>query len=284
MLFQPVLLCPGPCPPYMEQPSEVCPVCRADAFLNPAIHFLLSTCYHRVCSDCVDRLYAHGSAPCPVCAVPLRRSAFHSPTFSDVRVEKECRIRRLVAASLNKREEDFVGLKEWNDYLEEVEDIVFKLVEDVDTDKIYAKLDAIRRESNDQMTSKKRVKPEPEEAVVQPVEQSELKIIEELEAERAQRRQAREEALKEVAATGRYKAPRRAVTADADIKLASLQGMKSKQPVKRVERREVDPLQGLGLPELPAIWDFPVPEIFLAGGLSGKIVGEFMLRAAFCMF
>ncbi|KAG6874303.1 hypothetical protein C0995_001528 [Termitomyces sp. Mi166 len=57
---------------------------------------------------------------CPV----LRKLAFMPQTFEDLGVEKEVAIRRRIAKEFNKRREDFPDLRSYNDYLEEVEDII----------------------------------------------------------------------------------------------------------------------------------------------------------------
>ena len=53
----------------------------------------------------------------------LRKLAFIPQTFEDLTVEKEVVVRRRMAKEFNKRREDFVDLRSYNDYLEEVEDI-----------------------------------------------------------------------------------------------------------------------------------------------------------------
>lgn len=52
--------------------------------------------------------------------------------FEDSKVEKEVDIRKRVLKDYNKKEEDFFGLKEYNDYLEEIETIVFNLTNNID--------------------------------------------------------------------------------------------------------------------------------------------------------
>jgi CDK-activating kinase assembly factor MAT1 len=98
------------------------------------------------------------------------------PNFEDLRVEKECRIRKRIAAVFNKREEDFETLRDYNDYLEEVERIVFNLVEDVDVQKTSAMLDAYRQQNLDQIARNK---------LLQEQEEAEQKR---LQAEEAQQR------------------------------------------------------------------------------------------------
>ena len=53
----------------------------------------------------------------------LRKLAFIPQTFEDLTVEKEVAVRRRMAKEFNKRREDFIDLRSYNDYLEEVEDI-----------------------------------------------------------------------------------------------------------------------------------------------------------------
>lgn len=47
-------------------------------------------------------------------------------------VEKEIDIRKRVLKDFNKKEEDFATLREYNDYLEEIETIIFNLVNNID--------------------------------------------------------------------------------------------------------------------------------------------------------
>lgn len=78
---------------------------------------------HRRCESCIDRLFTLGPAPCPICQTTLRKLAFIPQTFEDLTVEKEVAVRRRMAKEFNKRREDFIDLRSYNDYLEEVEDI-----------------------------------------------------------------------------------------------------------------------------------------------------------------
>src|SRR6266478_4102981 len=77
----------------------------------------------RRCESCIDRLFTLGPAPCPICQMTLRKLAFIPQTFEDLTVEKEVVVRRRMAKEFNKRREDFMDLRSYNDYLEEVEDI-----------------------------------------------------------------------------------------------------------------------------------------------------------------
>ena len=51
---------------------------------------------HR-CESCIERLYALGPAPCPICGTTLRKLAFSVQTFEDLQVEKEIAVRKRMA-------------------------------------------------------------------------------------------------------------------------------------------------------------------------------------------
>ena len=129
--------------------DEICPVCKSSRYLNPKMVLLVSPCYHKMCETCVNRLFLHGSAPCPICSTALRKGNFVLPVFEDLLVEKECRIRKIVGKTFYKRAEDFENDGAYNDYLEEVEEIVLNLVHDVDVQATFAKLDSFKAEHRD---------------------------------------------------------------------------------------------------------------------------------------
>ncbi|KAF8078134.1 CDK-activating kinase assembly factor MAT1-domain-containing protein [Lyophyllum atratum] len=127
--------------------DDQCPVCKSDRYLNPKLRLLVSSCYHKMCESCIDRLFTLGPAPCPICNKVLRKLAFTPQTFEDLGVEKEVAIRRRIAKEFNKRREDFLDLRSYNDYLEEVEDITFNLIYDIDIAKTEARINAYRAEN-----------------------------------------------------------------------------------------------------------------------------------------
>jgi len=67
--------------------------------------------------------------------------------FEDLSVEQEVRVRRRIAKWFNKRPEDFKTLKEYNDYLEEVEDITFNLINDVNVEETEARIQKFAEEN-----------------------------------------------------------------------------------------------------------------------------------------
>lgn len=112
--------------------DDICPICKSNRYLNPSLQFLINPeCYHKMCSTCVDRIFSSGPASCPApyCGKTLRKKGFHKAFFGDLQVERECDIRKRVGTVFNRRQDDFETLLDWNDYLEEVESLIFDLVE-----------------------------------------------------------------------------------------------------------------------------------------------------------
>ncbi|KAG0461093.1 hypothetical protein HPP92_021390 [Vanilla planifolia] len=64
---------------------------------------------------------------------------------------KEMAIRKRIASIFNKREEDFPSLKDFNDYLEEVEDMTFNLIDGIDVALIEAKIAKYQEENAEQI-------------------------------------------------------------------------------------------------------------------------------------
>ncbi|KAK0733529.1 CDK-activating kinase assembly factor MAT1-domain-containing protein [Lasiosphaeria miniovina] len=115
--------------------DDMCPVCKMIRYLNKDMEFLINPeCYHSMCSNCVNRLFNDGPNQCPYagCHKTLRRKGFRSAFFGDLTVEREVDIRRRVAAVFNRVEDDFETLRDYNNYLQMVEDLTFDLVSGTD--------------------------------------------------------------------------------------------------------------------------------------------------------
>ena len=69
---------------------------------------------------------------CPESNIPLRRTNFRLQLFEDANVDKEVDIRRRILKDFNKQEEDFESLRDYNDHLEMVEDIIINLTNNLD--------------------------------------------------------------------------------------------------------------------------------------------------------
>lgn len=64
---------------------------------------------------------------------------------------KEMTLRRRIASIFNKTQEHFTTLKDYNDYLEEVEDMTFNLIEGIDVEEIEAKIARYQQENAEQI-------------------------------------------------------------------------------------------------------------------------------------
>ncbi|KAL8278330.1 hypothetical protein RQP46_009222 [Phenoliferia psychrophenolica] len=110
--------------------EDVCPVCKTDRYLQPKLRLMVSFCYHKMCESCMDRIFSLGPEPCPVCHVIVRKAQFRPQIFENLAVQKEVAIRKRTSKIFNKRREDFVDLKSYNDYLETFEALTFDLIND----------------------------------------------------------------------------------------------------------------------------------------------------------
>lgn len=116
---------------------------------------MVNVCGHGLCESCVDLLFLKGSGSCPDCKIPLRRNNFRVQLFEDASVEKEVDIRRRVLKDYNKKEEDFSSLAEYNDYLEEVETIIYNLANNIDVINTNKKIEQYKKENKDQIQKSK---------------------------------------------------------------------------------------------------------------------------------
>ncbi|KAI9295633.1 CDK-activating kinase assembly factor [Neoconidiobolus thromboides FSU 785] len=115
--------------------NDVCPNCKSDRYLNPNMVLVVSDCFHKMCEACVDRLYGISSGPCPVY----------------LSVEKEVRIRKRLAQYYNKNENDFETTREYDDYLEELEDIIYNLFNNIDIEETEKKIKEYREANAEQI-------------------------------------------------------------------------------------------------------------------------------------
>uniref|UniRef100_A0A8D2MBS8 MAT1 centre domain-containing protein n=1 Tax=Zonotrichia albicollis TaxID=44394 RepID=A0A8D2MBS8_ZONAL len=101
------------------------------------------------CESCVELLFVRGAGNCHECDTPLRKSNFRVQLFEDPAVDKEVEIRKKVLKIYNKREEDFPTLEEYNDFLEEIEEIVFNLTNNVDLENTKKKMELYQKDNKE---------------------------------------------------------------------------------------------------------------------------------------
>jgi len=99
-------------------------------------------CGHQFCNSCIDReLSRKREFPCPICQTAVKRVTLTQRTLDDVQCEKDTSWRRRVLKVFNKAEKDFAALREYNDYLEHVENMIYSIVnEEPDVEECKAKI------------------------------------------------------------------------------------------------------------------------------------------------
>lgn len=131
---------------YYDASYEIqCPVCRGTKYRNPQMKLMVNVCGHPLCDACVRMYFIKESAQCPECEIVLKRSKFRVQVFEDPIVEKEIEIRRKVMRVYNMNEEDFTTTDEWNNYLEEIEEIVYNLTNDINRLEMEKKIENYER-------------------------------------------------------------------------------------------------------------------------------------------
>lgn len=142
-----------------------------------------------------------GSGSCPQCNVPLRRNNFRVQLFEDPQVEKEVDIRKRILRDYNKREEDFDSLEEFNDYLEDIETIVFNLCHNIDLLETNKKIEQYKKD-NREVIMRNKTKLGREEYEIESMlelekqmEEQRKKELEDLETETKKRKQREKEKL-----------------------------------------------------------------------------------------
>ncbi|KAF8184940.1 CDK-activating kinase assembly factor MAT1-domain-containing protein [Mycena galopus ATCC 62051] len=224
---------------YSQSDDDQCPVCKSDKYLEKKLRLLVSSCYHKMCESCIDRLFTLGPAPCPICNKVLRKLAFTPQTFEDLGVEKEIAIRRRIAKEFNKRLEDFSSLREFNDYLEDVEDITFNLINDVDPVGTEARI-AAYREANAALTL---LNSQREEAYILSLRQTEELERKEREM-RAEEQRREEEEERQEKESGRREIIERLERADGADAAKVVQRTKRERAEREASRKGVAPGKG----------------------------------------
>ncbi|XP_055324290.1 CDK-activating kinase assembly factor MAT1 isoform X2 [Sitodiplosis mosellana] len=135
--------------------DQVCPKCKTSKYRNPSLKLMVNVCGHSLCESCVELLFVKGSGSCPECDVPLRRNNFRVQMFENPMVEKEVDIRRRILRDYNKKEEDFATTREYDDYLEEIETIIYNLCNNIDIINTNKRIEQYKRENREVINKNK---------------------------------------------------------------------------------------------------------------------------------
>ena len=139
-----------------------CPRCKTTNYRDPSLQLKVNSCGHGLCANCVDLIFAKGSGNCPTCNVPLRKGGFRFQYFQDAGVEKEVDIRRRILKDYCKRQDDFDSLSDYNNYLEEVEGIIYNLTHEIDVEETKRKIEKYKKANEDSIGRGKKSKDEQE--------------------------------------------------------------------------------------------------------------------------
>lgn len=148
---------------------QTCPRCKTTKYRNPKLKLLVNVCGHKLCETCVETLFTRPSAACPECNTALRRNDFRIQQFEDLIVEKEVDIRKRILKIYNKLEDDFQTasdpLRAYNDYLEEVESIIWNLANGQHVEETKKQIDKYKKD-NESLIRKNNFKLGREEAMI----------------------------------------------------------------------------------------------------------------------
>ncbi|GMH72650.1 hypothetical protein TL16_g11685 [Triparma laevis f. inornata] len=117
-------------------PPKICAICQTSSADAHAQNLTFKTskipsCYHLFCLPCLKQKFSKsGAFPCPSCppGTFLNPAKLTSNSVDTLYCSTDASWRSRVLGVYNKRESDFSSdLKGWNDYLEEVEDIIYTI-------------------------------------------------------------------------------------------------------------------------------------------------------------
>jgi len=130
-----------------------CPKCKSDERNNRNMVMMINECGHPLCRNCVETIFARNSSKCTYdgCGRMLKKNNFREQLFDDPRIDRENFIRKRLSKTFNLNETNFPTLRAFNDYLEKVEDIVFKLANDIDVEDTEAEVKQFKADHSEEI-------------------------------------------------------------------------------------------------------------------------------------
>jgi len=157
--------------------DQACPRCKTTKYRNPSLKLLVNFCGHALCDSCVELLFVKGSATCPVCDVVLKRNSFRTQMFEDAIVEKEVDIRKKILRDYNKKEDDFDNLNDYNDYLEQVENIIYNLTHNIQLESTKLMVEQYKRDNKTQIQKNKSKLSKDEEMILEMIDEEQAEVV-----------------------------------------------------------------------------------------------------------
>lgn len=149
----------------MEESDDSCAACglKQTDTLNMTAESMMfyihndARCGHRFCKNCITDVFTHQGKrqfACEGCRkqgknIMVKREKLSMKDIHETEVEKDIRVRRRVKAVYNKNEEDFPTVLDFKNYEEEIEDIIFNWVHDVNAQEMKKKVDDYEKQNYD---------------------------------------------------------------------------------------------------------------------------------------
>uniref|UniRef100_A0A7S2P6N6 MAT1 centre domain-containing protein n=1 Tax=Zooxanthella nutricula TaxID=1333877 RepID=A0A7S2P6N6_9DINO len=129
--------------------------------------FYSKVCDHRVCESCLTRFFNPGPAYCPGCPVTSQRQLLSAQDFCQEppearQVDSEVKVRRQVSEIFCKTREDFELSEDWNDYLMQREDMIYRLVNPTSQEEVqetWRQIDQYQAQNAEQIRREQRLAP-----------------------------------------------------------------------------------------------------------------------------
>uniref|UniRef100_A0A8R1E6C5 RING-type domain-containing protein n=1 Tax=Caenorhabditis japonica TaxID=281687 RepID=A0A8R1E6C5_CAEJA len=133
-----------------------CKKCKSNEHTNRQLVMMINECGHPLCKNCVDNIYALNSGNCHVCNRLLRKNGFREQIYEDPLIDKETHLRRKLRRIYNLKADDFENLREFGDYQERFETLVYNLVFEDNVAETNAEIQAFEEKHKDQIDRNRR--------------------------------------------------------------------------------------------------------------------------------
>ena len=118
-----------------------CPICYEKIHFTSEKKILVSICNHKICQTCKFKLFGtKNEISCPKCRKKLRKTDFKFKTTEDLMFEKDLKIRADVLSKIGRKVNEFKSIREYDDYLEFIEDIIDDLVNENKTENAISRM------------------------------------------------------------------------------------------------------------------------------------------------
>lgn len=133
----------------VEDECELCRTPTSSAVYLSSPSFLLSTCGHLFCSNCISS--QKKSFPCPRCSSLVKLNTLVAKTKDEYEIEKDISIRKKLKNVFNQTERDFNSLLEYQSYQEFVEDCIYNLVHNIEVQETHQRIEEYKERHRDRI-------------------------------------------------------------------------------------------------------------------------------------